>query len=669
MTAERVNEQRSADDAWDEIERLVNEMAALSRSEVSVSDFFNQLLSRTVQAAAAVGGAVWLRDRAGRFVLEYQIGLERTGLVGEDDFRKTHGRLLDTVLRSGEVKTIPPKSGQAGGHDIENPTEWLLIVQPLVVDGDPLGVIEVFQRPTLHPSVQRGHERLLNVVGGLAEDFYRGRQLRTLRGRIETSDKLQEFARLIHQSLDLRTTAYTIVNEGRRLIGCDRVSIAAVRGSRCELLAISGVDTFNRRANAVRMLEQLAAGVLATGEPLWYRGAPLDIAPEVESILNAYVDEQHVRTLILVPLKDDLSGTPDEGTSTIAVMVVERFDAAEDETLTECLAEVCKHSQLALRNAENYQLASSPLRRLLHTASWPVRDGRRLKTLLALAAIALVGVLLLIIPADLEIKARGELQPLERRQVFAPNDGVVVELKVKHDDDVKAGDELLRLTSRELSLEYQQIQGQNEQAQKRLIAVLSEKHQVMRGEADNAAVLSRLTAQESELQQQLASQERQLAILNQQIEGLTIRSPIDGRVLTWKVEELLNGRPVRQGQAILSVAHTDGPWGLELNVPDDQIGHVLRARRQIGDKQSVSFILATHPDEQQQGIVRKVSSTVSFVNDRLPVVLVTVDFDRESVALLRPGASVVAKIDCGRRSLGFVWFHRLMEAIQARVLF
>jgi multidrug resistance efflux pump len=157
--------------------------------------------------------------------------------------------------------------------------------------------------------------------------------------------------------------------------------------------------------------------------------------------------------------------------------------------------------------------------------------------------------------------------------------------------------------------------------------------------------------------------------LNEQLERLTVRSPIDGRVLTWKVEELLHGRPVRRGQALLSVADTDGPWVLELHVPDDQIGHVLRSRNRLGDEQPVSFILATDPDSNKQGVIRKISRTVSFVSDRQPVVLVTVDFDRESVALLRPGVSVVAKINCGRRSLGYVWFHRLMETIQTRVLF
>jgi hypothetical protein len=50
-------------------------------------------------------------------------------------------------------------------------------------------------------------------------------------------------------------------------------------------------------------------------------------------------------------------------------------------------------------------------------------------------------------------------------------------------------------------------------------------------------------------------------------------------------------------------------------------------------------------------------------------VLVTVRVDPSRLPVLRPGATVVAKIDCGRRALGFVWFHDLIEFVQTRLLF
>jgi hypothetical protein len=46
-------------------------------------------------------------------------------------------------------------------------------------------------------------------------------------------------------------------------------------------------------------------------------------------------------------------------------------------------------------------------------------------------------------------------------------------------------------------------------------------------------------------------------------------------------------------------------------------------------------------------------------------VLVTVDFDKQDVAGLRPGATALARVHCGRRSIGFVWLHDLDHYVQS----
>jgi hypothetical protein len=36
---------------------------------------------------------------------------------------------------------------------------------------------------------------------------------------------------------------------------------------------------------------------------------------------------------------------------------------------------------------------------------------------------------------------------------------------------------------------------------------------------------------------------------------------------------------------------------------------------------------------------------------------------------IRPGAAVNAKINCGKRAIGYVWFHDAIEYLQSRVIF
>ena len=50
-------------------------------------------------------------------------------------------------------------------------------------------------------------------------------------------------------------------------------------------------------------------------------------------------------------------------------------------------------------------------------------------------------------------------------------------------------------------------------------------------------------------------------------------------------------------------------------------------------------------------------------------VLIKVAVNKDELPQLRPGASVVAKLHCGRESIGYVWFHDLIEFVQAKVLF
>ena len=108
---------------------------------------------------------------------------------------------------------------------------------------------------------------------------------------------------MVHKGLDATNTAYTIANEGRRLIDCDRVSVAINRGRKCTIEAVSGQDTFDKRSNVVTLLNRLASAVVATGETVWYTGDTSMMAPQVEEAVQDYVDECHSKAVAVVPLK------------------------------------------------------------------------------------------------------------------------------------------------------------------------------------------------------------------------------------------------------------------------------------------------------------------------------------------------------------------------------
>jgi multidrug efflux pump subunit AcrA (membrane-fusion protein) len=171
------------------------------------------------------------------------------------------------------------------------------------------------------------------------------------------------------------------------------------------------------------------------------------------------------------------------------------------------------------------------------------------------------------------------------------------------------------------------------------------------------------------LREQIAGLEAQQAILEQQQAELEVRSPMDGEVLTWNPQSLLEARPLARGQILLTIGDLAGPWQLELRVPDRRVAHVLAARQRADNALPVSFLMASDPARTHRGELDRLGLRTEISERDGAFVLATVALDREQIQPLVPGAGVTAKIYCGRRSLGYVWFHDLLDAVRRWILF
>ena len=286
-----------------QIRALVNEITQLSKSDMPAEEFYTQFLQRVVTAIAAVGGVVWTMRDGGGLTLQCQINLRETGLGNDKDKMTEHSRLLYHSLKHPEGLIVAPySSSDDEGETMGNPTSSLVLLVPLITEVELVGLLEIFQRPDSPANTQKGYLRFLLQMAELAVEFIKGEQLRHLADRQLLWNQIEEFARLIHESLDPRQTAYTIANEGRRLIGCDRVCLAIRRGNRCRVEAVSGQDLFDKRSNTIRLLNKLATAVVSVEEPMWYTGDTTNLAPQVEKVVDEYVDESHSKAVVVIPL-------------------------------------------------------------------------------------------------------------------------------------------------------------------------------------------------------------------------------------------------------------------------------------------------------------------------------------------------------------------------------
>jgi hypothetical protein len=161
--------------------------------------------------------------------------------------------------------------------------------------------------------------------------------------------------------------------------------------------------------------------------------------------------------------------------------------------------------------------------------------------------------------------------------------------------------------------------------------------------------------------------------LGEKKELLQVKSPIDGRVVKWKVQEELQGRPVTRGQVMMEVADTSGPWELEVMMPESRMGYIAQAWNDSNHELPVTFILATSPSKKLYGKVEEIHRSAEVRGEEGNTVLMRVSFDQdklhEVVSDPKIGAGATAKVTCGRASVAFVWLHDLLDFIRAKVLF
>jgi len=675
MSSEAVEQTRQ------QIRNVVAEIASLVRSEIEPREFYDGFLARVVTTLAAPGGAVWtINDDNASFALATPEHLPQIGLPRDAEGQQQHAQCIGQVFRSGEGALVPagaqPADNEPADNEPGNPTPYLLVLAPLRTKRQAYGVVEVFQRPGAPAVTQRGYLQFLSQMCELAAEYLTAREMVGLTEREALWARLEQFGQTVHQSLELKQTTYTLANEARRLIECDRVSVVVRQRNKARVAAVSGQDTVENRADMVRLLKELTETVLATGEPLYYTGSSRDLPPQVEEALDAYLDQAHTRTLAIVPLVKTQPERPEEETpprqEILGALVVERID---QEGLPDATRQridlVCRHGGTALANAlEHEHVFLMPLWRTLGKTRWFV-EARRLPKTLTIGGVLLACVIALcVVPAPFRITAPGTLQPVERRDVFVHEPGVVSEVLVDSGQPVKKDQELVRLKSRDLEVALTDLRG-------RMAATLEQMASIRRTQGETRLSFderNRFSGQYAQLQKTYDSLSEQLGLLQRKQQLLTIRSPLDGIVTTWDVKNRLLGRPVEEGQLLLSVANPDQQWELELKIPENHAGYVAEAwQAKPKDQRSldVSYILATNPATVRPGQVVELHPSAEIRGEEGNTVLARVEIKRETLdpTERRPGAAVSGRIYCGWRPLGYVWFHDVLAFIRSKILF
>jgi multidrug efflux pump subunit AcrA (membrane-fusion protein) len=274
-------------------------------------------------------------------------------------------------------------------------------------------------------------------------------------------------------------------------------------------------------------------------------------------------------------------------------------------------------------------------------------------------------------PAELKLEGDGRLKPTARQSVWAEANGYVDKVHVKHNDLVTKGKLLVEQRSYDLEKEVVQKQGERDAAIQKL---LSNQYKQQSDNELTEVDIDQVESENRQLEKQIDALNETLGLLKKQQEMLQVRSPIDGRVVTFDVEKLLLNRPVNRGEELLEIADPTSDWELEVLMPEYRMGHVAKAAQASADGAlPVTFYLALNPKKQLKGQVVEVHRSAEVRGEEGNTVLIRVSFDQQALrdVITDPkiGATATAKIHCGQRAIGYVWFHDLIDFVRAKIMF
>ena len=671
--------------------QLAREIEQMSGQDLAPPLFFQEFLVRVVTAIGARAGAVWLVDESNRLGLLAQVNLDQTGLRERPGALAMNEKLIVDVLQTGEARTL------THGGEAQLPTEHVLVLSALHKEKKCVGVVELFQRPDVPIKAQSGYMQFLEQMCGYGSRFIEGKR-RNLGDQADLKNQFwtdfEQFSLRLQRSLVEREVADAAASDARSLLGADRVSVVTRKGRSVRVRAVSGQSSVNPRANLIAAMNKLASRVIDMGETLTYTGKVDGLAPQIEEPLAAFVQESGSRMVMMVPTfetedlvrKQGEEADRDRKKKRIKAMgciVIEQIAESEPLPQLEQRAElIADHVGAALWNARQHErIFGLSIWKLMGTALEWFKGRKLMITTAVLAVIAVVAAALSLIKLDYPVTAEGKLMPIEQHAVFATWDGVITRdgLKVNGDEEVKKGQILVVLENDEL---VGQIEEAKASVRKYEQLVIGKRAEIVQSElnipkmsdeekSQSLANIERMRVEQRGIEGDLEIARQQVLNLeNREKEKLTIYAQADGRIPNFQLRQLLEDRPVRQGDHLFDIMNDNGAWQMELLLQEKRMGHILRAQRKAAaTNESIElpgrFTMATQPDAKFECHLTKVATRSTTDTDLGTVFeLNAVANGGQTLPEKRIGAEVTVKIYCGQSTLFYWCFGDVVDTAQ-----
>jgi multidrug resistance efflux pump len=423
--------------------------------------------------------------------------------------------------------------------------------------------------------------------------------------------------------------AMTFCNELAARFKCERTSLGWIKGAYMRVQAISHMERFEKKMEAVQNLEAAMEEAFDQDEEvLWPR------PPDTHFVARdheAFAREQGVPYMISVPIRLD--------DSPVGVLTCERSLEPFTEEDARGLRIICDQGARRLGDLKRHdrwfgaRLATAAKEALAKVFGIEHTFAKLMALLISTALIFLI-----FGQWQYRVEAPFMLKTDDLAFLPAPFDGYIHEVHVKVGDVVADAAPLLSLDTRELLLEESNALANQNRYQRE-----AEKARSQKALADMQIALA-LEAQA----------QANFDLVRYHIEHAQVKAPFAGVVVEGDLEELL-GAPVRKGDILFKVARLEKMYA-ELKVDERDI-------HEISDGLTGEIAFVSRPDLKFPVVVQRIDP-VATADEEGNVFVVRAEFAEDLVRWWRPGMSGVAKINVGRRNILWILTHRTIDFLR-----
>ena len=606
-----------------EIERIIESLERMRRYPGPPNEFWPAFLEGAARLVGAVFGLLMVQQEDSWKAMG--IWPSRAPMAGRTpDLRHKMEEIAEASAHQG---SFWEEIGRLKGSKLKE----ALVAVRLKLEQEERASVALFllhvggdAEPELEEAVVR-----LSLVADIPAAYQMGRMAQQAKSDVVQFAEALDLMVLLNAEKRYLAAAMTFCNELASRYRCDRVSLGWLKGAYVRLQAMSHMERFEKKMDAVQRLEATMEEAFDQDEEvLWPR-------PEGSHVVvrdhEAFSREQGSKFVVSLPVR--LEDKP------VGVVTCERSSEPFSEEEVRGFRVLCDQAARRLGDLKRHDrwigarvVVSS--REFLSKLIGVEHTFAKLMALLVCAALAF----LIFGKLPYRVEAPFILQTDDLAYLPAPFDGYIAKVHVKVGDRVGEGGPLLSLDTRELLLEESTaIANQNRYSRE------AEKARAQNALADMRIALA-LEAQAG----------ARLDLVRYHLNHAVLKAPFPGIVVEGDLEELL-GAPVKKGDVLFKVAKIENMY-VELKVDERDVHEVTGSA--TGE---IAFV--SRPDQKFPVKVERIDP-VAVVEEEGNVFLVRAVFSEEAASWWRPGMSGVAKVNVGKRNVLWILTHRTIDFLR-----